>query len=422
MSEIDTSAPVDDSQTTFPHLQPLKTLGEMAKVVDEHYAAQNEINKGFDDPRGHIWKKYHDRRYPYYVKGLTNMEREIVCENETRVLNGMQPTVCAYDPVLQEKFGSKSNVLVRDMEYNQEVRDAIKNSINQIFEQNNIVIPDDVDLQLAVDPYDQKIYALVVEDELADKIELALNKGKNGEILYSHIERCNPAKFNLESMDTNFPTPEQYRVSSPWKRSTYLFVKRTTGLDIRELRNENGKFYTPDGEDLWDAVTRGYYSDERNYDSSILQGYYKHYQCIAEGGWNDGWDSNRVIGYKNGDLYDIGTEYGYGKGQREWQKDIINKAEQHHQEYRQQREKTLKEEESKPTPLEELYAKYGLPEEQQNQYSYYGKDGKIYTKPLVDNEVVKKINTLDDMLDMYVQMANQMKMPSKTKSHINFML
>ena len=143
---------------------------------------------------------------------------------------------------------------------------------------------------------------------------------------------------------------------------------------------------------------------------------------ITQERFDSSWHAIRAIGYKNGDLYDIDTKYGYGEGQREWQKDIINKAEQHHQEYRQQREKTLKEEESKPTPLEKLFAEHGLPEEQQNQYSYYGKDGKIHTKPLVDNEVVKKTNTLDDMLDMYVYMANQMKIPSKTKSHINFML
>ena len=356
LSEIDTSVLADDSETTFPAFLPLGGLGERAKVVDEHYAKQNEQNKKFADPRNHIWRKYYDRKYPYYEKGLTNLEREIVYENEIRALNGKQPTVCAYDPILQEKFGSQ-NTLVDDIKYNQTVRSQIRDSINQLFEENNIIIPNDVDLQLVVDPYDQKIYALGVEDELADKIELALNKGNNGKNLYSHIEYCNPIKFGFEQS-------EQYLVSDPWKRSIFLFVKRTTGLDIRELKNENGKFYTPDGEDLWEAVTREYYNDEKYDNDSILQTHYKYYQNLEKSGWDTGLDSNRVIGYKNGDLYDIGTEYGYGEGQKEWQKDIIKKAEQCHQEYRKQREKTLKEEEAKPTALEAFYAQYGLPEEQ----------------------------------------------------------
>ena len=416
MSDIATLVPVDDSKTTFPDFTPLEALGERAKVVDEHYAKQNEQNKKFDNPRNHIWRKYYDRKYSYYKKGLTNLEREIVYENEIRALNGRQPTVCAYDPILQEKFGSQNDNFMNDMKYNQKIRNQIKDSVNQLFAENNIVIPNDVELQFVVDPYDQKIYALGVEDELADKIEMALNRGNNGKNLYSHIEYCNPAKFGLKSS-------EQYFVSDPWKRSTFLFVKDTTGLDIRELENKNGKFYTPDGEDLWDAVTRGYHSNEKYYDESILQGYYKHYQSISKSGWDTGLDSNRVIGYKNGDLYDIGTEYGYGEGQRAWQKDIIKQAEQHHQEYRKQREKTLKEEESNPTALEAFYAKYGVPEEieTESQYSYYDKDGKIHTN-FFDNEMIKKIDTLNDMLDRYMQMANQMGVPAKARPHVNYRL
>ena len=149
-----------------------------------------------------------------------------------------------------------------------------------------------------------------------------------------------------------------------------------------------------------------------------MQTHYKYYQNLEKSGWNTGLDSNRVIGYKNGDLYDIGTEYGYGEGQKEWQKDIIKKAEQCHQEYRKQREKTLKEEEAKPTALEAFYAQYGLSEEQPQNY-YYGKNGKIHTN-FLDNE--KKIDTLNDMLDRYMQMANQMRVPTKVRPYINYIL
>lgn len=422
MSETKVSDIKDNDETTFPAFYPAKALGEKATFSKEYYEKQNKINKMFDNPREHIRKKYYDRKYPYYVKGLTNLEREIVYENEINVLNGFNPSPNYYDPIIQEKFGGKNNVLVEDMEYNQSVRNQIRDSINQLFEENNIVISDDANLQLVVDPYDYKIYALGVEDEIADKIEIVLNKGNNGKNLYSHIEHCNPANFNfVESFGLHFSEPEQYGSGDTRKMSLFHFVKRITGYDMRELKNENFKFYTPDGQELWDVVTKEF-NERAKYDISYrpedLEWEYENYRNVAVGGFDSSWHAIRAIGYKNGDLYDIGTEYGYGEGQREWQKDIINQAEQCHQEYRKQREKTLKEEESKPTPLEELYAQYGLPEEQPKNY-YYGKNGKIHTN-FFDNE--KKIDTLNDMLDRYMQMANQMRVPAKARPHINYIL
>ena len=171
MSDAFVSEVKEDKETTFPAFNPTNALGEKARYAKEYYEKQNEINKKFDNPKNHIWRKYYDRKYPYYVKGLTNLEREVVYKNEIDVLNGLNPTPSYYDPIIQEKFGGKNNVLVEDLEYNQTVRNQIRDSVNQLFDENDIVIPDDADLQLVVDPYDYKIYALGVEDELADKIE-----------------------------------------------------------------------------------------------------------------------------------------------------------------------------------------------------------------------------------------------------------
>lgn len=82
----------------------IERLAKYTKVVDEHYQKVNEENKRFENPMQHIQRKYYDRFYPYYVEGLTNMERSICSENEKKVYLGRQPSVNTYDPAIQAVF------------------------------------------------------------------------------------------------------------------------------------------------------------------------------------------------------------------------------------------------------------------------------------------------------------------------------
>ena len=67
----------------------------------------------------------------------------------------------------------------------------------------------------------------------------------------------------------------------------YHFVNRMTGYDIRELENRDGKFYTPDGEDLWEVLQDKYdkLAAEGNADASGLKRYEDAYQRVATAGW-----------------------------------------------------------------------------------------------------------------------------------------
>lgn len=107
----------------------------------------------------------------------------------------MQPDLCSDDPVIRENFLSGCNIFMEDMEWNQEIRDKMNDAINQAFEENGIVIPKDADLKLTVDPYDFFIHASEVDEELAKRIEAALNQGRNGYYLYEHISFCDPGKL-----------------------------------------------------------------------------------------------------------------------------------------------------------------------------------------------------------------------------------
>ncbi|MFQ8879154.1 MAG: hypothetical protein ACLR7N_11990 [Roseburia hominis] len=62
------------------------------------------------------------------------------------------------------------------MEYNRETRDAINDVVNHLFRKNGIVISEDTALRLTVDPYDYYIHAEGVDEEMAGRIEAALNQ------------------------------------------------------------------------------------------------------------------------------------------------------------------------------------------------------------------------------------------------------
>ena len=337
----------EKDQTTFPTFNALSKLEKYFEVLNEHYSKVNEENKKFANPEQHISDKYFNKNSPYYVKGLTKAEREVCADQEWRALKGMPLQLSGTDPVIRENFPSGCNIFMEDMEWNQEIRDKMNDAINQAFEENGIVIPKDADLRLTVDPYDFFIHASGVDEELAKRIEVALNQGRNGYYLYEHISYCDPVNYGVEE-------PLQYISGDKEKMVVYHFVNRMTGYDIRELENRDGKFYTPDGEDLWEVLKDKYDKlvADGNADASGLSRYEAAYRRVATAGWERTTDCNLTIGYKDGYLYDLDTSYGYGPGQTAWQDRVRSWYEGVQKDYLREREEELKREENTPSKFE----------------------------------------------------------------------
>lgn len=366
------------NETTFPIPSIIAKYEQYTKVIDEHYAKVNEENKKFDNPAQHIWDKYYNTKSPYYVKGLTQREREICSEAEKRVLNGLPAAVNSYDPIIQKTFGGG---IMSDSEWNDEVRNDINDSINQLFEENGIVIPEGTDLRLRVDPYEYKIHVSGVDEKLAERIEEILNRGNNGKYLYEHLRWCNPA-YN------GFEQPKQYLYDTAYQEKAVMwhFVNDMTGLDMRELENRNGILYTPDGQNLWDLVTERYNEKLANgeIDALPMSSLYENYQVFVKEGWDNEETRGLTIGYKNGNLYDIDTEYGYGSGQRAWLEEAEEKHQQFWENYNKEREVTLHREEAVPTTFETwLNKELAYTEEilSKDGNNTYGKNGVLLTQP-----------------------------------------
>lgn len=128
----------------------------------------------------------------------------------------------------------------------------------------------------------------------------------------------------------------------------YYLVNWMTGLDIRELENRDGKFYTPDGKDLWEVLKEKYEELAANgsVDASGLNSYAAAYRRVATVGWERTSDCNLTIGYKDGDLYDFDTSHGYGDRQTAWQDRVKSWYRGTQEEYLREREEALKKEEN----------------------------------------------------------------------------
>ncbi len=337
------SETVNTTGTMLPENSNLYYLGEMIKryknTIEDYYAKRNEENKRFADPQKHIWKKYWDRDYKYYEKGLTESERDWGWEQEMAAYNGREVSLSPHDPAIIKAFGGPTNGSSSPMDAPLNARQSMNEALNQIFKENGIVIPDGVDLRLTVDPYDHYIKASGVDEKLAEKIEAALNRGENGERLYSHIMFSRPGHYAIVE------DPPQFSIGNPWKTSLFIAVKASTGYDIRELERRDGEIFTPDGQNLWDQIKDEYKSEE----------HYYAYQNVAWYGWDYADDEDRTIGYKDGSLYDIDTNYGFGPGQTAWIDSRREQNEKDKAEYMRERAETLRREESMPNRYERAF-------------------------------------------------------------------
>lgn len=308
-------------------------------AIEEYYAKRNEENKKFPDPQKHIWRKYWDRNYKYYEKGLTESEREWSCQQEWAAYGGNQVSLSPYDPAILKAFGGPGNgSFPLDDALN--ARNSMNEALNQIFKENGIVIPDGTDLRFTIDPYDFQIRVSGADEKLTEEIEAALNTGDNGYNLYSHISWSNPGHYGISE------EPPQYSRGNPWKTSLFLAVKESTGYDLRELERKDGQFLTPDGENVWDLLDDKYKIDSHFYTYRLLAGY----------GWDYVEDQDLSIGYKGDSLYDLDTEYGYGSGQTAWIDQRREKDEADQRKYMKEREETLRREESMPNRYERAFA------------------------------------------------------------------
>ncbi len=282
--------------------------GAKEKAMDllrKHYDKMNRENKSYADPLKHIADKYFNHNSPWFRSDMTHEERRISSRNEKKMLQSNNFTYYYNDTALGDSEPIYTEI--EDYKRIQHDRNAITAQIKQLFQDNHIIIPSNVSLKFSINPYDYTLKVTGSDDEnLINTMEKILNTCENSKNLYEHI-----SKAARNSGDSTQLTKEKKE-----KHSLYWTIKHETGYDLRELKHENGRFYTEDGKDILDIfknhsnIPAAYRSDVLGYYTPILQKFMKT-------GFHDGNDLILSIGYKNGELFDIGQTKMFGPGQNE---------------------------------------------------------------------------------------------------------
>lgn len=170
-----------------------------------------------------------------------------------------------------------------------------------------------------VDPYSYQISVDGVDESLKLPMEQVLNQGDNGKNLYKHILTCS-------TQDGCNST--QISADSKLKFQAFQEVYRYTSLDLRELDERNGTYYTKEGIDIKKLVQAAVSQSEQVPGAHKAQ--VKQWLCdmisdISEKGWNNVADMRLSILFHSGRLVDTKQDIIFVKDS-EWVKNKIGSS------------------------------------------------------------------------------------------------
>ncbi|MFA7021538.1 DUF4885 family protein [Aliarcobacter sp.] len=280
--------------------------------LEEVYSKATKENKKFANPEQHISDKYYSQASPYYIEGLSRIERDVAHKHEMDYLKyGKLRNISFIDPNIKDL--NSMNDRVESAEKKAFNRDMVNEQFQQLLNKYGISIPKDSNLRFTIEPYDYKVTVSGLDDKnLSSLIEDVLNTGDNSKELFSHISL---------SRSSYIDDSIQFSKDKSMKHSIYHTVKELTGYDLRDLENVDGKFITEDGTDVMELLRIGVINSKNipeEYKGVAFDGYSANLSELAKKGFENVPDLVLSIDYKNGSFYDVGQSENFGMGKTKW--------------------------------------------------------------------------------------------------------
>ncbi|MCT7406459.1 DUF4885 domain-containing protein [Aliarcobacter cryaerophilus] len=277
--------------------------------LEEVYSKATKENKKFANPEQHINDKYYSQASPYYIEGLSRMEREIAYNHEMDYLKNNKLTKINYiDPNLKDL--TSIHGYIEELEEKKFNREAVNTQFQQLLDKYSISIPKDTNLTFTIDPYDYKVSVSGIDDKnLSSLLKDVLNTASNSKELFSHI-------YN-STLDNN----SQVSKEKSDKKTLFHEIKNRTGYDLRDLENIDGKFLTQDGTDILELYKIGVINSKNipeEYKGMVFELYSGKLIELAKKGFENVPDLVLSIDYKNGSFYDLGQSENFGTGKTKW--------------------------------------------------------------------------------------------------------
>ena len=273
------------------------------EILREKYTKIHQENLRQPDPQAHIFDKYTNPYSPKFRSDLTAEERNSAKKMELSLLrtNGEMRYFSFRDAAFRDK--PLMNGLVENHEKRAFQREQVNNQIGELLKEAGISIPTGTNLTFTVNPNDFSVSVLGSKDELLlRQIEQLLNTEQNGQELYRHI---------FKSLDVK----SSQRSEAAERKYSLISTLRTTGYDVSKLERKDGKFLTPDGQDVFELYLNKMRANpyEKNYVMAAASHYGPTYYELAKNGFDALPDLILSINYVDGKLEDIGQQHNYSE-------------------------------------------------------------------------------------------------------------
>lgn len=272
-------------------------------ILEEKYKKIHQENIRQEDPWGHISDKYRNPYSPKFRSDLSETERKAAYDNETTMLqfNGKLGVVNLQDVAFRDTplmSGQVENYEKRAFE-----REQVNKQIGDLFKEAGISISTGTNLTFTVNPNDFSVSVSGSKDELLlRQIEQLFNTEQNGQELYRHI---------FKSLDVK----SSQRSEAAERKYSLISTLRTTGYDVSKLERKDGKFLTPDGQDVFELYLNKMRANpyEKNYVAAAASHYGPTYYELAKNGFDSLPDLMLSINYVDGKLQDVGQQHNYSE-------------------------------------------------------------------------------------------------------------
>ena len=273
------------------------------EILREKYTKIHQENLRQRDPEAHIFDKYTNPYSPKFRSDLTAEERNSAKKMELSLLrtNGEMRYFSFRDAAFRDK--PLMNGLVENHEKRAFQREQVNNQIGELLKEAGISIPTGTNLTFTVNPNDFSVSVSGSKDELLlRQIEQLFNTEQNGQELYRHIFKS----LDVESSQRSEEAERKYSLIS---------TLRTTGYDLSKLERKDGKFLTPDGQDVFELYLNKMRANpyEKNYVMAAASHYGPTYYELTKNGFDALPDLTLSINYADGKLQDVGQQYNYSE-------------------------------------------------------------------------------------------------------------
>ena len=272
-------------------------------ILEEKYKKIHQENIRQKDPWGHISDKYRNPYSPKFRSDLSETERKAAYDNETTMLqfNGKLGVVNLQDAAFRNT--PLMNGQVENYEKRAFERGQVNNQIGDLLKEAGISISTGTNLTFTVNANDFSVSVSSSKDELLlRQIEQLFNTEQNGQELYRHIFKS----LDVESSQRSEAAERKYSLIS---------TLRTTGYDLSKLERKDGKFLTPDGQDVFELYLNKMRANpyEKNFVAAAASHYGPTYYELAKNGFDALPDLMLSINYVDGKLEDIGQQHNYSE-------------------------------------------------------------------------------------------------------------